>query len=525
MASSFRNDSYNARQQETVEGSSSAAAEASRRRVTPSPVRDNSQEEKKESEKPPSRTSMWEQRRRRKERNSQKDVSPAVGDDDKDSTVKERRKNRLRRKEKKKEQEVEEDLDPYDSDPGESYREHVQKAKGISSKTCMGVPGFLLGKNATSTRKVVEEDTVLTSPPSPMASDLGDPFGQLPPSLPANAALVKYSLRSSITDGSEKQPSGPSVMERRELRPNSVHINVSHWTDPGARPYMEDRYAIEDMDAVQVEVSPVALKSGSEDVEVTYGPKRTKRVTMPLTFCGVFDGHGGDKASQFCSDWMSSYVRSDPSYPYDLGYAMKNAFTAVDKDFVNNGQTDGTTACAVSIVGGRRVVCANAGDSRAIVVRRDGSIVRLSRDHKPGIPDETRRISELGGRVIYWGRWRVEGLLAVSRSIGDASLKPYITAEPEICEYDIGKDDWFLVLSSDGVWDVMDNEEAAHVIIASSCAMVDGQLQIDTDRFKWAARNLAEHARSCGSGDNFSVVVVDLKSCGNPAATSGRYQP
>ena len=279
------------------------------------------------------------------------------------------------------------------------------------------------------------------------------------------------------------------------------------------------------MDSVRVELNPVGFKSESEDVEVMYGKKRTKRITMPLTFCGVFDGHGGDKASQFCVDWMSSYVRSDAAYPHDLGYAMKNAFTTVDKDFVNSGHPDGSTSCAVTIVGGRRVVCANAGDSRAIVVRRDGSIVRLSRDHKPGIPDETRRISELGGRVIYWGRWRVEGLLAVSRSIGDSSLKPYITAEPEICEYDIGLDDWFLVISSDGVWDVIDNEEAAHVIIASSCAMEDGRLQIDTNRFKQAARNLCEHARSCGSTDNFSVVVVDLKSCGNSEATSGRYEP
>lgn len=285
------------------------------------------------------------------------------------------------------------------------------------------------------------------------------------------------------------------------------------------------RYVIEDLDAVQVEVSPVAVRSHTQDVEVTYGPRRARRLTMPLTLFGVYDGHGGDKASQFCADWMSAYIRHDESYPYDLGYSMKNAFTSIDDDFVGTGQTDGTTACAVTMVGGRRIVCANAGDSRAIVVRRDGSIVRLSRDHKPGMPDETRRISELGGRVIYWGRWRVEGLLAVSRSIGDASLKPYITAEPEICEYDIGKDDLFLIISSDGVWDVMDNEEAAHVVIASSCAMEDGKLKIDTDRFKWAARNLCEHARSCGSSDNFSVIVVDLKSCGNPQATSGRYEP
>jgi len=45
----------------------------------------------------------------------------------------------------------------------------------------------------------------------------------------------------------------------------------------------------------------------------------------------------------------------------------------------------------------------------------------------------------LGGRVIHWGRWRVEGVLAVSRSIGDARLKPYVTAEPDIIEHELGE--------------------------------------------------------------------------------------
>jgi serine/threonine protein phosphatase PrpC len=280
------------------------------------------------------------------------------------------------------------------------------------------------------------------------------------------------------------------------------------------------------MGAVQVEVSPVSVRQPNEaGVEVTFGNRKNRRLKMPLTWLGIFDGHGGDKAAQFCADWMSSYVRNEEAYPYDLGYAMKNAFSAVDDDFLATGHPDGSTACTATLVGGRRIVCANAGDSRAIVVRRDGTVVRLSRDHKPGMPDETRRISDLGGRVIYWGRWRVEGLLAVSRSIGDASLKPYVCSTPEVCEYDIGKDDWFLVMSSDGVWDVMDNEEAAHVIIASSCVMEDDRLKIDTNRFKWAARNLCEHAKSCGSTDNFSCIVVDLKSCGNPTSKGGRYEP
>lgn len=463
---------------------------------------------------PKSKSSMWELRRRR----IQKKVDDDSNASPSDKEYGEAKKANRRRSPKGDD----DDIDPYESDPGESYRDHCMSLRGIGGKSCLPMPSFLKSSRSVSSK---EPESVATAPPSPMASEMGDLYGQIPASLPSNMTRVRYSLRSSITDGSEKQPQGPSVMDRRELRPNNVHVNVSHWSDTGGRPYMEDRYAIEDLDAVQVEVSPVAVRSNSQDVEVTYGPKRSRRVTMPLTFFGIFDGHGGEKASQFCADWLSAYIRHDEAYPYDLGYSMKNAFTSIDDDFVGTGQPDGTTSCAVTMVGGRRIVCANAGDSRAIVVRRDGSIVRLSRDHKPGIPDETRRISDLGGRVIYWGRWRVEGLLAVSRSIGDASLKPFITAEPEICEYDVGKDDLFLILASDGVWDVMDNEEAAHVVIASSCTMDGGRLTIDTDRFKFAARNLCEHARSCGSSDNFSIIVVDLKSCGNAKATSGRYEP
>jgi protein phosphatase 1L len=105
---------------------------------------------------------------------------------------------------------------------------------------------------------------------------------------------------------------------------------------------------------------------------------------------------------------------------------------------VSAGHFDGTTACAVTIVG-KQVICCNAGDSRAIIVRRDGTFVALSQDHKPDRLDESKRINELGGRVIHWGRWRVEGVLAVSRSIGDARMKPYVTAEPETVVHDIGE--------------------------------------------------------------------------------------
>lgn len=500
MVPSFRRG--RSRSSNNMNGSSngnhnSGSTRMSRTRSTSSSQLQEQQQPQDEKE------SMWEARRRRRQ-NGRSQSQGKGGNSKHDS-------NDL----------PADEYDPYDSDPGESYREHCERIKGERMRSCLAMPRFLQNNTRISNETSMTE---ATSPPSPLASEQNE---SAPASLPHDLARIRYSLRTSISDGSQVQPSAAHLMDRRELRPNHVHINVSHWSDFGGRNYMEDRYAIEDLGAVQVEVSPVAVqKNNAQDgVEVTFGQRQNRRLKMPLTWLGVFDGHGGDKASQFCADWMSSYVRNEEAFPFDLGFAMKNAFTNIDEDFLATGHPDGSTACAATLVGGRRIVCANAGDSRAIVVRRDGTVVRLSRDHKPGMPDETRRISELGGRVIYWGRWRVEGLLAVSRSIGDASLKPYVCSDPEVCEYDIGKDDWFLVMSSDGVWDVMDNEEAAHVIIASSCVMEDGALKIDTNRFKWAARNLAEHAKSCGSSDNFSVVVVDLKSCGNPQSKSGRYKP
>jgi hypothetical protein len=157
---------------------------------------------------------MWDRRRRRleKKRNSDKQLGEA------------KRSGKIDYED--------EDYDPYDSDPGESYRQHCMRLSGVSTKSCLSVPKFMIKSN----------DTVLTAPPSPMHSEMGDLFGSVPASLPPNISRVRYSLRSSITDGSEKQPAGPSVMERRELRPNNVSLNVSHWSETGGRPYMEDRY-------------------------------------------------------------------------------------------------------------------------------------------------------------------------------------------------------------------------------------------------------------------------------------------
>ena len=146
----------------------------------------------------------------------------------------------------------------------------------------------------------------------------------------------------------------------------------------GSNRFLCFRYVVEDLDAVQVEVSPVAVKSNTQDVEVTYGSKKSKRLTMPLTLFGIFDGHGGDKASQFCADWLSAYIRHDESYPYDLGYAMKNAFTAIDEDFVGTGQTG-------LMQGAKYGVAMDAVPPQFCCGELEGAIVAASEAERPDV--------------------------------------------------------------------------------------------------------------------------------------------
>jgi serine/threonine protein phosphatase PrpC len=131
-------------------------------------------------------------------------------------------------------------------------------------------------------------------------------------------------------------------------------------------------------------------------------------------------------------------------------------------------------------------------------------------DHKPDRDDETKRINDLGGRVIHWGRWRVEGVLAVSRSIGDAKLKPYVTAEPEIVEHEIETDDMFLVIASDGVWDTMSSDLVAKFVIVNTCNIVNKSLEVDDKLLRWTARQVCKRARENGSNDNTSCIVARL---------------
>lgn len=118
-----------------------------------------------------------------------------------------------------------------------------------------------------------------------------------------------------------------------------------------------------------------------------------------------------------------------------------------------------------------RLWTAHVGDSRAVLCRRDKAIP-LTRDHKPDDPAERARIEQAGCSIDWFGAfdrhgnpvpgtgvYRVNENLAMTRAIGDSLEKPCITAEPTVnhVERDIAGDQ-FVLIASDGLWDVMDDQ-------------------------------------------------------------------
>lgn len=214
-------------------------------------------------------------------------------------------------------------------------------------------------------------------------------------------------------------------------------------------------------------------------------------------FFGVFDGHGGPAAASFVKARLFETLLGNQHYLTDMHMALKEAYEATDAAYLTqdnaNHKDDGCTAVTGLLIGSKLYI-ANVGDSRA-VMSRGGKAIALSIDHKPNRPEERERIENAGGVVVWAGTWRVGGVLAVSRAFGDRPLKKYVVPTPEIRTEAITPEDEFVIFASDGLWDVMSNQESINVVRD----IADAQK---------AARRLADEAYSRGSNDNISCIIV-----------------
>ena len=224
---------------------------------------------------------------------------------------------------------------------------------------------------------------------------------------------------------------------------------------------------------------------------------------------GVFDGHGGDSVSTRLETDLVAHLDEAVSRRVSDTQALETALTMIDDSLVDAASV-GSTATVV-VLGDDEITCANCGDSRAVLMRAGGLAVELSRDHSLNREDEHDRIRGVGGIITgSHGMYRVVGMLNMSRSIGDKDLRCMgVIPVPEFVTARRTPEDRYVIIASDGLWDVVTSQGAADLL----SKIVERCIEKGCKAFAIphiAAKVLGAHALRCGTRDNVTVLVVDV---------------
>lgn len=188
---------------------------------------------------------------------------------------------------------------------------------------------------------------------------------------------------------------------------------------------------------------------------------------------------------------------------------------------------EGTTALVAIILGSTsELLLAHVGDSRALVTTAAGEVLFTTQDHSAVAVEEARRVRAAGGFVDPEGR--VDGLLAMSRSLGDAHFKMRgVIAEPTVSRIDL-RTCRAAVLATDGLWETVSATSAAAIMrdsfsrgsIASQAQGVAEPPPLP-DRARNAAAESTDSVLSDVSSDLRASAEAGAQMCGTTPTTPG----
>lgn len=264
-----------------------------------------------------------------------------------------------------------------------------------------------------------------------------------------------------------------------------------------------------------------------------------------LSFCSFYEamqGHSSITDEKRIDEKCKQMQFSVPLYRAILKEALSRALSDIDSALNNKsgkwGWQSGSTAVVVLKVDNHLLV-ANIGDSKAFVCSsfteadpvkggaRVTTVKELTVDHHPDRVDERSRIEAAGGFVSTWGGVaRVNGQLAISRAIGDATFKKYgVIAEPEYFEWhEFTSADSFLIITSDGIFERMLPQDVCNLVQEKYRGFNNSSLRNKsagaTVDYKALANTVVKAAYKSGSYDNLAAVVYPLNSSGAVASIS-----
>jgi len=291
----------------------------------------------------------------------------------------------------------------------------------------------------------------------------------------------------------------------------------------------------------------------------------------------VFDGHGGWQVADYAKENLPKEIdnalkrNKEKSFASEEEYitqSIKDAFDVVENNFlaiakeayrVGFPDTGKVGACAlVALVHDNKVYAANAGDCQGVVVKNEKgqvSIRKINRKLNANSKKERARLRAefTDDDIVVCKRGDekacyVKNRLQPTRAFGDFRLKhpefnnpqdrdinhgyrmkidnfkgPYISHVPEIQVIEVDRNDKYLILSSDGMWDELTKQDVAKIAEKN----LNDKQKLTTDLLNSAIGIAAQkikisesEIRSIPVGqrrkihDDMTIVVVDLENQG-----------
>eukprot|EP01103_Thecamoeba_quadrilineata_P007585 TRINITY_DN1743_c0_g1_i2.p1 TRINITY_DN1743_c0_g1~~TRINITY_DN1743_c0_g1_i2.p1 ORF type:complete len:687 (-),score=178.36 TRINITY_DN1743_c0_g1_i2:319-2337(-) len=436
-----------------------------------------------------------------------------------------------------------------------SGRLRLNKKRSASHLTSSSSSSFSTSSSLPPEETAVRGCDIVISPPTPQRSQFRDaneetvsnlnlPLTFYPPSSPPPSSQFPSSIspifnslslstptsNNQTTLAESRQPTQPPKHQYRSTRDDYFEAHSA--SVRGSRAENDDRVTL---------ISSVETLLGPPPTSTS--PQHQKPGTTSNSFVGLYDGHLGPQAADYVRTQLHINLLRDPRYSSDPLAALREAFLKTDRDLNaksqekylqilhqhqdnnNNNNNDseatpeppsvasGTTATTLLLREDGRLLMGHAGDSAVVLSHAGGKPEILSSIHRPGESDERVRIEAAGGAVVSYGCWRVNGVLAVSRSIGDGPLAHLVISEPELREIQLRADDEFVVVASDGLWDVMSHSEVVSFVRKGVGLEDGGKKEMWKEHLKRRkiCEDLCLEAMKRQATDNISVAIMFLR--------------
>ncbi|CAF3727567.1 unnamed protein product [Rotaria sp. Silwood1] len=230
-------------------------------------------------------------------------------------------------------------------------------------------------------------------------------------------------------------------------------------------------------------------------------------------FFSIFDGHNGIETAINAAHLLHKFIlKSFYENQYDIdtdtdtdqfNNIIINTFIQLDKNLRDIVKDDSGSVCITALISPKKIYLINVGDSRGIIISKDGEVLASTKDHKPNVRKEEERILRAGGKITKSVNdvLRVQNLLAMSRSLGDYSLdKDIILSIPDIIEYPRNSLSSYIIIASDGIWDVMNNEQVASFVSQRASNIT----------FDYIISQLFDQCLINQSSDNMTIYIIKI---------------